>query len=465
MWDVYQQLAVICLAGCLYLAAIRATALSAAGLFAVMQMVMAIGTFPMLDPAVEADVVYGWVLTWSMLSYLLISSVVLLHGRGALTGPDAVTLWRPSFTTWLLVITMALGIFVYFRAVGYSAFLEGLRGITTGEEVDVATLRLNSYSGDQYFAPGIVNQFKNALLPALAVLILTYRRSAGVKRRLTTLLLVAASVFGLLGTGQRGAFIVFALVLIAYAYLSNLGRLPRWAWRAGLGALTLVILATIVLGRGADELAHGGPWWGRIEIAIAALKERVFVEQQASALAGFRFIYEQDVQNGREWIQSLSGVTPWSRGSDLSHRIFFTMYGSTRGTAPPSVWGSVYHNFGWAGVIGFAPTMAVLLGWVSRRGLAPRRRNTMEIMGISGVFVTLGTWVADTPLFLLNAGLVVYTALWWWGARSASADDEAMRRPVAASHQSRQTNPIPVRDDDCNVAFRGADPVSSPTQG
>ena len=53
--------------------------------------------------------------------------------------------------------------------------LIGLRAQLSGQsDADITTLRLNSYSGSQYFAPGYVNQFKNVLLPALVVIVITY---------------------------------------------------------------------------------------------------------------------------------------------------------------------------------------------------------------------------------------------------------------------------------------------------
>src|SRR5690606_35590972 len=62
----------------------------------------------------------------------------------------------------VLLISATITI-IYYVLIGYNVVILMLEGsLAFG---DYSDLRLASYSGEEYFAPGYVNQFKNVLLP------------------------------------------------------------------------------------------------------------------------------------------------------------------------------------------------------------------------------------------------------------------------------------------------------------
>jgi oligosaccharide repeat unit polymerase len=386
---------------------------TADSLFVYIQLLMALGSLPLLDTNRQADVTYGYILTYTLMSFMSVSAAVhlLRIRRPKRPHPNGVITFRPRFYTWFLILTSLVIVVLYYQAVGYSALLRGLRNSSAGGSSDIAGLRLNSYGGETYLFPGYVNQFKNVLLPALVVVVTTYWVRLNKPRLVGILLLSAFTVFGLLGTGQRGPFIIFLAVLTIYAHLLT-GRFSfRRTTLLVLLALPIVVVSTVALGRSSQFLAADADLRGRSLAASKELIRRVAVDNQEAAVVGFRYIYSRDIEIGREWRQSFVGLLPGSRGSDLSNRIFAELYGSTRGTAPPSIWGSIYHNFGLLGIL-FAPgILAIVYGSVTYYGTRPRRRNTMELIGVAGMFATMGFWAAGDPMYLLNSGLLVYVLL------------------------------------------------------
>lgn len=411
-----------------FFAVLRPTGLlTANSLFVYVQMVMALGTLPRLDETIQADVAYSYIVTWSTISYMAVSGLATLHRppdskrmRGVLAEAPSPQAVRPPAAVFILVVA-SLGItLAYFIAIGYSTLLQGLQNSISGGSADIAGLRLDAYSGERYLYPGYVNQFKNVLLPALIVVIFTHWVKTRRTRPVLMAALTALALFGLLGTGQRGAFIQFAIAAGVYLYLFNGNRFPKGALRLGVACITLFGLATFALGRsnaGLDSSASP------ISRAVAAFKEipsRIIYDQQYSAIAGFRYIYDRPIEWGEEWLQGLLGLLPGRGGSDLSNQIFATLYGSDRGTSPPSIWGSIYHNFGITGVAVFPAVLALILVSISRQAMCIRGRNSMELVGISGASTTLGLWAAGSPDYLFNSGLAVYLFLWLWGTSSRS---------------------------------------------
>ncbi|MGN7246448.1 O-antigen polymerase [Janibacter anophelis] len=395
---------------------------TADSIFVYVQFLMVIGTLRLLDTETyRADAAHEIVLGYSFAAYVL-TSILINFASPPLrpSGAEPAAVYRPGMPFKMLMVASVGIVVAYFTAVGYSAFIEGLRGILSGQDVDTATLRLESYAGSSYLYPGYVNQFKNALLPGMVVVACSYWLARRPRQYGRAFAFVMIAVFGLLGTGQRGAFVIFLVTVVTYLYLASgrrfsLGRLGIVA----LVGLPLFMLSSAALGRDLP------------------LYDRFLRSNQAASVAGFRYIYEMPVVHGKEWLESILGVVPGSAftGSTLANEIFKVVYGGSRGTAPPSLWGSVYHNFGVLGIVIMPVIFAIVLNWVGRKGLAVARRSTLEWMGIAGVFVSLGTWVAGGPIYLPNSGLLVFVAMWFYGARRRTATELAEPRASRDSPQ------------------------------
>ena len=377
------------------------------GLFSVSQVLMVVGTLQLVNFLDPIERQYSHVVVLGASAYFGASLVVhWIENRGKAQERHQyqVTICRPDRTLLSLLAFSLCIVIGYCIAVGYSAFYIGFKGQIEGVEADVATLRLNSYAGTRYLFPGYVNQFKNVILPGLSVVFVTWAWSSSQRQlsmKLLSAICIVLSVAGLLWTGQRGAFVAFTITTIVYLVLLNCGRMTRSIVLVLLISLPPMLAATVVLGRG--DSASGG------------IVERFINDNQASGIAGFRYTANLPTQWGYEWWQSIVGLSPTNRGSTLAGEIFATLYGSTRGTSPPSLWGSVHYNFDTLGVL----IIAVVLGLVAQvwtsRWLRRRVYNSLELMGLAGAAVTFGTWIADGPIALFNAGIVAYLFLWKLG--------------------------------------------------
>lgn len=394
--------------------------LSGLSIFLYAQTAMGLGILPLLDPVIEADRVHARVILVTLILYVLTATVagVVRNSLKSQSSPTIQIIEPKSGVRLLIVLSIAVSA-LYFAAVGHIAFFETLRGAFLGTDVDAASLRLESYSGSTYFFPGYVNQFKNSLLPALVVVVVHYLFHKKVSGRLVlSAALITVSTVFLLGTGQRGAFVKFTMIALVYVWITNRHHFKSFVVWIGLFAISLFFLSTIASGRASTDLDSAGSPLERLAILLGQLVERVTGSNQGSAVAGFRYIYDEPVQYGGQWFESLVGLLPGLPGSNLDSQIFATIYGgSTRGTSPPSIWGSIYHNFGEIGCIAIAVVLALLLVKISTLGSKQSEMNTFQAIGVAGINVIVGSWIAGSPVYLFNFGLVIYLLFFLYGSR------------------------------------------------
>ena len=373
------------------------------------------------------EVHYGWLVAGATSLYMLTSCIYRLAFSTSYPKPA-------KFVAVEIRDTRALKIFLgisfiiiiaYFTNVGYSAFFAGIQNILSGNERDVTTLRLESYTGAQYLYPGYVNQFKNAIAPSLVIVLIS--SNFATRRRNAILysgILGFAAVAGLVATGQRGPLLLAVLVVLCYTSLRAQGEQKRRNAKRSIwilvSALLLMMLGTLILGRRAES-QHSGVFENGSAL-LGEIGDRVLFGNQQSGIAGYRYTELLPTAYGDEWIQDLLGILPGNRGSTLSNMIFQTLYGDTRGTSPPSLWGSIDYNFGIAGLVIAPIVLAIALQTISSVVLYRQSYNSLELVGMAGMFVTVGTWTNGGPAYLLNVGLVAYFALWKWGRQRSVRD-------------------------------------------
>ena len=162
-----------------------------------------------------------------------------------------------------------------------------------------------------------------------------------------------------------------------------------------IGALLVFMVLTIYNGR----VSSG-------ESVFKSVFSRIFNENQECAVVAFRYIDSKENQWGYDWFMSLKDILPGKNEyKQLSYVIFEVMYGTDRGTSPPCIWGSAYYNFGWFGIVLMPFVMGVLyhkLYYVFRK----QRINKLRIFLYSAMFVILGLWFADNPLYIFNQGFI-----------------------------------------------------------
>lgn len=404
----------------------RNALVSADTIFVMVQLMMVYGTYPLIDQSSAVEREYMSILLLCVYVYLVASFIF-----GAVLTPGErsyrVLVHRPGGGVKLSLVLSVAVVSAYFYAVGYVTVFQGLSNLASGgQENDIATLRLESYAGSRYLFPGYVNQFKNSLLPGLALVVVTFWISKRPRRYISSLLLILVAFIGLVGTGQRGAFVIAFLVGLTYLYLLNRRRFAGRASVALVVFIPLMIGLTAALGRNA---ATDSADRGLIGNMSEQVLNRFISSNQQSGIAGYVYTHSKPTANGVEWIQGIVGMLPGVRGSTLSSEIFATLYGGTRGTSPPSLWGSVDYNFGPAGLVLVPIILAFINQWVACRSLLGTEHNTLEVVGWAGVNVSLGMWTAGGPVFLFNVGLVMWMLLIWAGRR-------IRRRTIGAERDS-----------------------------
>ena len=213
---------------------------------------------------------------------------------------------------------------LYFYMVGYNLFLESIYTfITSGSFLDdFEVQRADAYRGDQYYAPGYVNQFKNTLLPLTAVMLYLYFPR---NRRFLWLTVSAPIVtVALLGTGQRHPFVLVAIFISVIV----VGLTPGRRLIATSGKLSVIIALVFILASflsGRQESGSGGD--AGFAGAIQKISERIFADQQLGAVVGFRYIDSLPTAWGSHWIDDLAGILPGNPGSLLDNEIFLKLYG------------------------------------------------------------------------------------------------------------------------------------------
>lgn len=375
-------------------------------LFIFFNAIMGVGVIAQLDFLDEADVAHCIIILATSFIYLLSSFIFSRYFNLSY-------MWRGynnnlivssgyDFKLYFAFYGLSLiATFLYFYIVGYNVFLYALTTGVSGDEVK--GLRLSAYAGDTYFAPGYFNQFKNIILPisylAVCYHVLSRFRMLSVKSFWVILLLVPV-LAGLLGTGQRAFFVGFVIVALVFSTLMARGRrkISFFKISVGFGLFFLLFSASsYFLGR-----SEGFTFVDLLD----ALLVRVFQDNQSSAVVGFRYVYDLPIQYGQEWMTDILGILPSMKGSDLANRIHAIIYVSDRGTAPVSLWGSVYHNWGWFGVIIFPVFLSFFYSYISYRFLIEKNKTVFFVAVYAFIFYLLGSWIASGPMQLINNGIV-----------------------------------------------------------
>ena len=406
---------------------------SADVLFVTFNSIALLGTAIMVNAENEVERTYFWVVfSLTVTAVIVIGALRLAWPKHP--GPLRSAAITPASAGLLMLYGFAAFVSVgYFAAVGHITLVEAFR--STGP-YDAATARLESYAGTTYFFPGYVNQFKNAVLPIVTTALVHHMFVKRMPGRWPVSLAMGAFAFVMVaGTGQRGAMVLSVLVLLSGLLLGRVlrGRILVGSLAAFFG---LFALQTVVLQRQAADLAGTSGPLGQVLVFIEALWSRVVLENPQSGIAGFHYTETLPTAWGSEWVADLRGLLPGQRGSDLSNKIFETLYGSTRGTSPPSIWGDLHYNFGLVGSFVMTVLIAVAMVWVGFVTIATLRKDPsvtlLRVLAASGAAVTAGSWIAGSPVSLLNQGFLAYLAIFILEPRISGRHEPKTRRVRAA---------------------------------
>lgn len=368
--------------------------------FVVFQWVMAVGSFQVLDLNNDADVLYMVLYFAALLSFAAGALLMVVN-----------TSYRHSYHTFFerpfeppaqitrhIVVGMALFSTLvtlgYYQIVGYNLFIETLVG---ADIVDFKSARLATYSGEDYYAPGFVNQFKNTLLIVCWMTILTWMF---MERQITRVRILSVPIlflflYALMGTGQRAPMVYAFLAVIFGISLITKVEIKR-AMVAFFG-LSMLFGFFSVLNERVDSFS--------ITSSFEAFASRVFINDQQEGLFAFREIVRQDSAWFTEWLDGFAGLSPWSKGSTLTHEIYMLIHGTDRGTAGVTTVGSAYHNGGFLNVVAFYFLMGVGYMALFRRFLSGPK-NILRCYTYGFIFFIFAIYIAGPPVVLFNKGLL-----------------------------------------------------------
>jgi oligosaccharide repeat unit polymerase len=423
-------------------------------LFVLQQLGFFLGILRLLNMGFPADVAHFAILCGTLV--LFFAANMLSQHMHPVSQRDAYA-WRAApilviedgfFFNAVIFGVVAASILVciyYYQQVGYNVFLLGVGAVLQGNEAlgDIASMRLHTYAGSTYMAAGYVNQFKNTLLPLLTALL--FARGILKRRRFDVFVALAVSPFCLaflLGTGQRGP--LFFAGLTAFAFFN--ATLPGSSRRRMNVVLifllgTLFAVTTLILGRKVSQVHSVSD----VQDLAGDMIGRFTTDNQLSAVAAFRYVYDRDPQllDG-EYIHGLETLIPGhERKLALSNIVFQSMFGDSRGTAPASIWGTVWYDFKLPGAI----VLALLLGYLYHYVyyvLIRTPKTLGRLATFCGVYVVLGMWAIGAPDSLLNNGLLALLILGglFKLARRISGNDPGRSRKGALVFPSAGTSGI-----------------------
>lgn len=391
--------------------------------FVAVQGVMFIGSLPLLEPDRQADQVHALVMLSALLFFILGAEAAhrlwpvksYVAWRSQSTQVEASEVF--SFVLWSLIGVSLAATIAFYVAAGANIFVQSVISLlSSGQRLEGAVeIRESFYAGDRYFAAGYVGQFKNLLLPLLtAYLTLRYVLTRRQRDLAATAILIPASLAGILGTGQRGAFVAFVLMALTFGFAALSQRAGRrFAIVLGGMGLMLFAAATFFLGRGV--LASGAVRQDNLSGVLIEVWQRAFWGNQASSVAGFRYVFDHSIGWGLDWARSFTALLPRNIFPDkpvpeLSADVFAMLYGSRAGTAPASMWGSVWFSFGPFGIPVVAAALGVLFHRVHFQALSgPKVLGRLGVW--SAISILLGTWAAGGPETLLNQGILTLIVL------------------------------------------------------
>lgn len=298
----------------------------------------------------------------------------------------------------LFFVVSAAASLLYYKMVGYNLFFSALLG---GEVDDFTTMRLEAYAGESYFAPGYFNQFKNTLLP-ITYIYLLFALKDGLNKKLFAAFGGVIVIYSLLGTGQR-TFLVMAFILYLFIWFGvSRGRI-NYTYLFLMFGIVLIFFGfgSVLLGR-TDNLSFSE--------TVSQFFYRVFASNQYTSVVGFQYIYDKDIIVGSDWFKSFTGILPGMKGSTISSEIFSVIFGSTRGTAPLSTWGSFYYNFGFFGTCLGAFILAWFYSYFYYLFLTGNS-NLFRVVLYGGLFLYLSIWLAGSPMQIINNGALAVLIL------------------------------------------------------
>lgn len=303
----------------------------------------------------------------------------------------------------IVVAVVAVAVTVaYFVSLGtfvpWGALRALLRGGPTAMMTAYAELRASTRAG-AYLGLGFVIQFKDVLLPLVAVLFFVqYRLRPRALPRYPYLLVLVAAMLGTVGTGSRFALamlgVLFFLIGIA-PYMAPARLTRRQGVAVALIVITLLSTLTLMMGARGRETPFRSFLW-----APYLVFERVCAGPAGERLILFeRFLAHQEPQLGAGTIDALRIALPGPSEYTLPNQLHEILYGNPNGNAGLDVWGGLWYDWQWGGLLfAFALGMLFHAGYVA---LLRGRKGLIRVVSLTYAAFILGL-ASDLQVLLLR---------------------------------------------------------------
>jgi hypothetical protein len=225
------------------------------------------------------------------------------------------------------------------------SLLQARKAITTGSE--------------GYFAPGIVKQFRDILIPILigAVILIVTRQSLNSIQRVIVWGTVALALFAMILTGVRSNIFLFFIGLFVARTLAQRAYGPRkTVRRKGKSRrhllyvlLGLVAYGTLTVLLGRTESA-GGFIGLPVEI-VADLFDRIVLTVPRENIGSHPLWSALNLSPGEEWLSDLRGILVKSWDPALATLLHMYLGGGSEGHSSLGLPADVWLNWGWAGLV------------------------------------------------------------------------------------------------------------------
>lgn len=369
-------------------------------IFLVMQFIMFIGIFFLVDQTNIVDIEYLIIYLLSLMLFILgtkINEVIIKKSDKNYTNVNLIGLQRIII---VVILIISIIVCIYFFSKTPNLFILILKNILDRSNINISDMRVNSYST---IGIGYVYQFRVIILPFIVAYLISCERSI---LKLIGIISFPLMLIFILGTGQRGGFAIFSISwLIALLNLNRYNKSKKYLLilLSIFSFFTLLfVILTIYNGRSADS---GG--------TINAILQRMFIDNQNASIVAFRYVKTLPTQYGVDWFNMFIDLLPGKNSYlPLANRVNAILYGgSTRGTAPPCIWTSTFYNWGYFGLMLFP----IMLGYFYQNLTSihySRTKSKINIFIYSFMSITLGFWIADSPMALFNDGFISLSILY-----------------------------------------------------
>ena len=372
--------------------------------FSIFQWLIAIGSILLVDLSIESHRFYVFLFFYAYIVYALTAIFLWRNNDISLRYKS---FWKQSiqldsfdvrFYVKILFIFASFVTILYYSQVGYNILVNILLGIAIE---DYSTLRLQSYSGDNYYAAGYVNQFKNVLLPVtLSIICAGYLIKNNKKK------FYFAFFFGfiftsiaLLGTGQR-AFFAYSAVALFFGIAAFKDLKFKQMIIPLLAVFTIFTLMSSFYK--SDTINENE---SIVFASIGKSFERFFYTEQEGALTSFEYLYEQDKVYMKEFADQIRGIIPGQEGSFLEHHLFSLRHKTTRGTETYTTVAGFYYNGGLPAVTIFFIFLACLHFYIFNSFLRGKR-TVLRIFTYAALIFYTSKIVSGSILTIINSGVL-----------------------------------------------------------